>query len=121
MSSLTAAVQWKIKRNILNLLLVVLSDWGVNVRVVMSWVGNIRVRIFRVSKRDFSHVYSFKNCYKMKFHHYYPKNKATYTNVKYRQTSNIRYSLVCNKTVDHSDVVGAPPAGAAPTTSSLAT
>ena len=30
-------------------------------------------------------------------------------------------TLVCNKIVDHSDVVGASPVGAAPTTSSLAT
>ena len=34
-------------------------------------------------------------------------------------TSNISRTLVCNKTVDHSDVVGPPPVGAAPTTSSF--
>ena len=33
----------------------------------------------------------------------------------YRQTSNISCTLVANKLVDHSDVVGASPAGAAPT------
>ena len=37
------------------------------------------------------------------------------------QTSNIRYRLVGNKVVDHSDVVGASPGGAAPTTSSFST
>ena len=37
----------------------------------------------------------------------------------YRQTSNICRILVDNKIVDHSDVVGAPPLGAAPTTSSF--
>ena len=37
----------------------------------------------------------------------------------YRQVSNIRPNLVDNKIVDHSDVVGASPVGAAPTTSSL--
>ena len=31
----------------------------------------------------------------------------------HRQTSNIRRALVCNKPVDHSDVVGAAPVGAA--------
>ena len=36
----------------------------------------------------------------------------------YRKTSYISRTLVCNKTVDHSDVVGASPVGAAPTTSS---
>ena len=42
-------------------------------------------------------------------------------NMVYRKTSNIRRTLVGNKIVDHSDVVGAPPVGAAPTTSSFST
>ena len=40
---------------------------------------------------------------------------------KYCKTSNIRCTLVGNKIVDHSDVVGASPVGAAPTTSSFST
>ena len=39
----------------------------------------------------------------------------------YRQVSNISRTLVGNKIVDHSNVVGATPIGAAPTTSSLST
>ena len=39
----------------------------------------------------------------------------------YRQTSNISCTLVGNTIVDHSDVVGASPVGAAPTTSSFST
>ena len=39
----------------------------------------------------------------------------------YRQVSDIRLTLVGNTIVDHSDVVGASPVGAAPTTSSLST
>ena len=39
----------------------------------------------------------------------------------YRQVSNVRRTLVGNKIVDHSDVVGAAPVGAAPTTSSFST
>ena len=39
----------------------------------------------------------------------------------YRQVSNIRPTLVGNWIVDHSDVVGASPVGAAPTTSSFST
>ena len=39
----------------------------------------------------------------------------------YRQVSNIRHTLVGNMIVDHSDVVGASPVGAAPTTSSFST
>ena len=41
--------------------------------------------------------------------------------IPYHQTSNIRCTLVCNKIVDHSDVLGASPLGAAPTTSSFLT
>ena len=37
----------------------------------------------------------------------------------YHRTSNISHALVGNKIVDHSDVVGASPVGAAPTTSSF--
>ena len=39
----------------------------------------------------------------------------------YRQVSNIKRTLVGNQIVDHSDVVGASPVGAAPTTSSFST
>ena len=39
----------------------------------------------------------------------------------YRKTSNIRRTLVGKKIVDNSDVVGASPVGAAPTTSSFST
>ena len=38
-----------------------------------------------------------------------------------RKTSNISRTLVGNRIVDNSDVVGAPPVGAAPTTSSFST
>ena len=39
----------------------------------------------------------------------------------YRKVSSIRRTLVGNEIVDHSDVVGASPVGAAPTTSSFST
>ena len=39
----------------------------------------------------------------------------------YRQVFNIRRTIVGSTIVDHSDVVGAMPVGAAPTTSSLST
>ena len=44
-----------------------------------------------------------------------------HTDNTYRQVTNIRRTLVGNKIVDNSDVVGASPVGAAPTTSSLST
>ena len=40
---------------------------------------------------------------------------------QYRQTSNIRRTLIGNKNADHSDVVGASPVGADPTTYSFLT
>ena len=40
-------------------------------------------------------------------------------NFIYRKTSNISRTLAANKIVDNSDVVGASPVGAAPTTSSF--
>ena len=42
-------------------------------------------------------------------------------NFYYRQVSNIRRTLLDNQIVDHSDVVGASPVGATPTTSSFST
>ena len=39
----------------------------------------------------------------------------------YRQVSNVRGKLVGDKIVDHLDVVGTSPVGAAPTTSSFST
>ena len=41
--------------------------------------------------------------------------------LEYRQISNISRTFVGTQIVDHSDVVGASPVGAAPTTSSFAT
>ena len=41
--------------------------------------------------------------------------------IQYRQVSNIKRTLVGNEIVDPSDVVGASPVGAAPTTSSFST
>ena len=47
--------------------------------------------------------------------------RMVWKRIDYRQTSNISHTLVGNKIVDHSDVVGASPVGAAPTTSSFST
>ena len=44
-----------------------------------------------------------------------------WNSVYYRKTSTISRTLVGNKIVDNSDVVGASPVGAAPTTSSFST
>ena len=48
-------------------------------------------------------------------------NMESYMCCVYHKISNISRTLVGNKIVDHSDVVGASPVGAAPTTSSFST
>ena len=58
-----------------------------------------------------------------KINRFVPRRNKSYclqlvTQLIYHKTSNISRTLVGNKTVDHSDVVGASPVGAAPTTSS---
>ena len=53
--------------------------------------------------------------------HTYTKNMIIWLKEYYRQVSDISRTFVGNKIVDHSDVVGASPVGAAPTTSSFST
>ena len=43
------------------------------------------------------------------------------SNLKYRQISSVSRTLVTNTIIDHSDVVGASPVGAAPTISLFST
>ena len=54
-------------------------------------------------------------------HHHRFYQTLNAMNIEYRKVSNIRRTFVGNKIVDHSDVVGASPVGAAPTTSSFST
>ena len=48
-------------------------------------------------------------------------NSWLHTQIYYRQTYNISHTFEGNKIVDHSDVVGPAPVGAAPITSSFST
>ena len=50
-----------------------------------------------------------------------PSLGSRWLTINYRKTSNISRILVGNKIIDDSDVVGASPVGAAPTTSSFST
>ena len=52
---------------------------------------------------------------------YYNPHYPIQTDPIYCKTSDISRTLVGNKIVDNSDVVGASPVGAAPTTSSFST
>ena len=51
----------------------------------------------------------------------YKINSGGEINLMYRKTSNISRTFVDHKIVHNSDVVGASPVGAAPTTSSFST
>ena len=53
--------------------------------------------------------------------HRFPSGSDEQEMSDYRQVSNIRRTLEGNKIVDHSDVIGTSPVGAAPTTSSFST
>ena len=74
-----------------------------------------------MSHKAYSMVYYFiEMCVKLPMCNDIPCDSSDYI-VAYRKISNISRTLVGNKIVDHSDVVGASPVGAAPTTSSFST
>ena len=75
------------------------------------WRPSWAVRIYQIVTRITSDVGVLST-------HLVVENKFQGNSI-YRQVSNIRRTLVGNKIVDNSDVVGASPVGAAPTTSSL--
>ena len=82
-------------------------------RKYFKYLGNVSAgKIIEYTNILFSKIYSAWQ--KLRFS--IPTNHQTY-----RQVSNIRRTLVGNKIVDHSDVVGASPVGTAPTTSSFST
>ena len=66
--------------------------------------------VYRCLSSDADHVWR-----------YVPVETIDETCHTYRQDSNLSRILVGNKLVDHSDLAGASPVGAAPTTSSLST
>ena len=84
----------------------IVRDWGNNGTICDSTcAARCRLLIYNQNKTKFNITkYMFYGIYSI-----------------YRQTSNIRHTLTGNKTVDHSDVVGASPIGTAPTTSSFST
>ena len=83
--------------------------------------------VFRKSKADFYRqaYISLTNHWDSSSFKFSASNKQLLqvlgTEKYYRKTSNISRTLVGNKIVDNSDVVGASPVGAAPTTSSFST
>ena len=74
-----------------------------------------------INKQDRNISFSIENfTARQLFKRFCPSGSEVTCN-SYRKTSNIRRTSVGNKIVDHSDVVGASPVGAAPTTSSFST
>ena len=77
-------------------------------------------RLFRRRSKKTSKEYILRKLVHVHAHTYIFKHLCPYR-WTYCQVSNISGTLVGNKIVDHSDVVGAAPVGAAPTTSSFST
>ena len=82
---------------------------------------SIRITASHYSLRDWLWVYTVRVFDVTIFYEHNQQQVLAYFSYIYRKVSNIRRTLVGNKIVDHSDVVGASPVGAAPTTSSLST
>ena len=79
-------------------------------------------KIADVAQTIISKVFSWnKKLFKSHFDSKLTEVHSQRSILRYRQVSNIKRTLVGNKIVDNSDVVGASPVGAAPTTSSLST
>ena len=73
------------------------------------------------SERRSQIIFVLKICSLLDAMIYGDPDRTQYVNIYYRQVSNKSVTLVGNKIVDHPDVVGASPVGAAPTTSSFST
>ena len=91
------------------------SSLEINISIWLSFIKTIPqkhvvIQMAKFSKCSFYHILWGS----MVFH-------GTSWKLNYRKTSNISRTLVGNKIVDNSDVVGASLVGAAPTTSSLST
>ena len=75
--------------------------------------------VFENNVRKMLAISSLPQCPKMLLVHIFVAHR--YSGNIYHKTSITRRALLGNETVDHSDVVGASPVGAAPTTSSFLT
>ena len=93
------------------------------------WIQYIYISLFKYMQtfyefREHRHVVYLISRFRQRLLVSIEQMSCTKTNLchfNYRKTSNIRRTLLGNKIVDHSDVVGASPVGAAPTTSSFLT
>ena len=86
--------------------------------LICSTIGDTRV-VF--PNRQNTHDLVATVTEKSQIHVFLVRFPVSYLLVHCHQVSNIRGTSVSNKIVDHSDVVGASPGGAAPTTSSFST
>ena len=84
----------------------------------MIWDFIIQVMLFSPVGHQ---AITFKNAALLSMYSYGINTGECKWKYDYRQIFNIDRTLVGNKIIDHSVVVGASPAGAAPTTSSFAT
>ena len=99
------------------------ADWGTwCIPVHIMWLC---IMVLGITFNTQSLIHSLtvvQHCYQYSLDWIYLyTRRLTPANRYYRKTSNISRTSVGNKIVDHSDVVGASPVGAAPTTSSFST
>ena len=88
-----------------------------NAQIGTPWLaqkGVVWGIFFVSSKYDLYFIFAIAAPHTISWNNWLCYNKAGL--YKYRQVSNTRRTLLGNKIVDHSDVVGASPDGAAPTT-----
>ena len=85
---------------------------GINPRMIIGFLIN------RVNNAEIIYMSQHHHGYKYHLVQFWSWH-IDFTWQMYRQTSNIICTLVGNKMVDHSDIVGASPVGTAPTTSSF--
>ena len=91
------------------------KDWG-----ILWWVVlNINWQLLKYNRLNRNKILLYELCVLQQWGCYGPHNTIQWK--IYHQVSNIRRTLVGNEIVDHSDVVGASPVGAASTTSSFST
>ena len=88
---------------------------------VTRGITNKSLSMFKFSSSKFLNILKYRSVLQVSIETVAMGNPARNNFVTYRKTSNISRTLVGNKIVDNSDVIGASPIGAAPTTSSFST
>ena len=101
---------------------IVARRFGIEFTGICSWISSLVLFFFLIKKGCSHFLHAAKSENNINNHNNH-RPKRTRGNLQlqccgYHKTSNISCTFVCNRIVDHSDIVGASPVDAAPTTSS---